>query len=818
MYKYHKILNRYNVNNELKEIMNYPLTIATAPMGYGKSTAVREFLSLNKIEHIWIPLNESAKNTGYFWSLLINRISEVNKKLGNILDGLGFPQDSMQKTRIMDTLISYSPDKDFILVLDDYQFSENDNLNGLLEMLAKQSIPNLHLVIISRYLLKIDLTELIVKNLVYKIDQNTFRFNDKDVQQYFSNMSISINKEKINQIQNIADGWVAALYLIYRGLYDGIPLENITAIQDLLKNALYEHYNSETKKALCALSVINNFTIELAVYSTGIESIRDIIDDLCRENAFIQLDLRTNTYTIHNVFRSFLKNEANKVGIDIKEICRNAGNWYLQKHDIDQAFYYLFLGEDYISMLKELERPSLYIKANDRPMMFYYFNSIPKTDKDNHPIAYLKFILMFIITGDKKLGIELLKQFENEMPYKNYKEQEELEIRAAIHLIKVFLSFNNLELMLQHTDSVLNLLKGNASIISSHQGPFSFGSPHLTYIYYKESGSFKKIAEMPLEKYAKASGGAGLGSEALCSAEYALETGDFNQVEVNALRTIYQARPKNQTSMVVCATFTIARLYLYQNKYQEALQMLNDLNDEVSSNIESILLNTYDLCLGYIYACTGDYEKIPSWIKKGDMSMNSLLMQGAVFSYVVYGKALILSKKWSKSEALCETFNSYFSIFNNQLGFLHNYIHLSIAVFKRGNIEKSIIWLKKALFIGQADNIVMPFAENGCNLLPILKYFNKCDEIDMEYISKLTLLCTNYSDIISKPSFHNNLLTSRETEILKLIAKGMSRSEISKKLFISTATVRTHIQNIYIKLEVNKKSDALSKASQFNII
>lgn len=818
MYKNPKILHRYIVNNELKEIINYPLTIVTAPMGYGKSTAVRDFLSIYKINHIWLSLNESSKNTGYFWSQLVQSISEVNNKLGNILYGFGFPQDSMQTTRIIDTLISFVPDKNFILVMDDYQFAENDNLNNFLKSLAKQKIPNFHFVIISRYLLKIDLVELIVKNMIYKIDQSTFRFSDSEVKQYFSNMSMIISKEKINQIQEIADGWVAALYLIYRGLKDGLPLENITAIQDLLKNALYEHYNYETKRTLCALSVINNFTLELAIYSTGIESIKDIIDDLCRENAFIHFDLKTMVYTIHNVFCSFLKNESDKMGLNIKEICQHAGNWYLQKHDINQSFYYLFLAEDYVSMLKELERPSLYIKANDRPMMFYYFDSMPKTDKDNHPIACLKFILMFIITGDKKRGFELLKQFENEMPYKKYKEQEELEIRAAIHLIKVFLSFNNLELMIQHTDNVLKLLKGNASIISSHQGPFSFGSPHLTYIYYKEAGTFKKIAEMPLEKYAKASGGAGLGSEALCSAEYALETGNFNSVEVNALKTIYQARTKNQTSMVVCATLTLARLYLYQNKYLEALTLLNNLNEEVSSNIESILLNTFDLCSGYIYACTGAYEKIPNWVKKGNMSVNSLLIQGAVFSYVVYGKALILSQDWSKTEALCETFNSYFNIFNNQLGYLHNYIHLSIACYKRGNIEKARLWLTKSLYIGQADNIVMPFAENGSNLLPILRYIDQNDGIDMDYILKIILLCTKYTNLILNSSFYNSILTSRETEILKLISMGMSRSEISKELFISTATARTHIQNIYLKLEVNKKSDAIKKATKLKII
>jgi DNA-binding NarL/FixJ family response regulator len=55
-------------------------------------------------------------------------------------------------------------------------------------------------------------------------------------------------------------------------------------------------------------------------------------------------------------------------------------------------------------------------------------------------------------------------------------------------------------------------------------------------------------------------------------------------------------------------------------------------------------------------------------------------------------------------------------------------------------------------------------------------------------------------------------LTERETEILQLLAKGLRYKEISDQLFISVATVRTHIHNIYEKLQVQSRTDALNKA------
>ena len=54
-------------------------------------------------------------------------------------------------------------------------------------------------------------------------------------------------------------------------------------------------------------------------------------------------------------------------------------------------------------------------------------------------------------------------------------------------------------------------------------------------------------------------------------------------------------------------------------------------------------------------------------------------------------------------------------------------------------------------------------------------------------------------------------LTTRENEVLLLLAKGMNREEIAAKLFISPETVKMHIKNMYRKLKAKNKVDALIK-------
>lgn len=55
-------------------------------------------------------------------------------------------------------------------------------------------------------------------------------------------------------------------------------------------------------------------------------------------------------------------------------------------------------------------------------------------------------------------------------------------------------------------------------------------------------------------------------------------------------------------------------------------------------------------------------------------------------------------------------------------------------------------------------------------------------------------------------------LSLRENEILELLSKGLRYKEIADTLFLSTETVRTHIRNIYEKLQVNSRMEAINKA------
>jgi NarL family two-component system response regulator LiaR len=64
----------------------------------------------------------------------------------------------------------------------------------------------------------------------------------------------------------------------------------------------------------------------------------------------------------------------------------------------------------------------------------------------------------------------------------------------------------------------------------------------------------------------------------------------------------------------------------------------------------------------------------------------------------------------------------------------------------------------------------------------------------------------------------SEILSERESEILKLVAMGMSNKEIAEKLFLSERTIKAHLTNIFNKLNVASRSEAIVKGLQWRLV
>lgn len=71
---------------------------------------------------------------------------------------------------------------------------------------------------------------------------------------------------------------------------------------------------------------------------------------------------------------------------------------------------------------------------------------------------------------------------------------------------------------------------------------------------------------------------------------------------------------------------------------------------------------------------------------------------------------------------------------------------------------------------------------------------------------------------VSEPKEDRWNLSKREHEILQLMAEGYSNQEIADKIFVSVSTVKTHGSNLFMKLDVQRRTQAIKKAKELKII
>jgi len=91
-------------------------------------------------------------------------------------------------------------------------------------------------------------------------------------------------------------------------------------------------------------------------------------------------------------------------------------------------------------------------------------------------------------------------------------------------------------------------------------------------------------------------------------------------------------------------------------------------------------------------------------------------------------------------------------------------------------------------------------------------------KIETVVVEKEVYITRNENFVLNTSLIAQLELSKRELEILSLMAQGHSNDEIAKKIFVSLSTVKTHNQNLFVKLDVKRRTQAIEKAKRLNLI
>jgi LuxR family maltose regulon positive regulatory protein len=152
---------------------------------------------------------------------------------------------------------------------------------------------------------------------------------------------------------------------------------------------------------------------------------------------------------------------------------------------------------------------------------------------------------------------------------------------------------------------------------------------------------------------------------------------------------------------------------------------------------------------------------------------------------------------------------------------------LSLVCKGQGKDAEALSLLKRSLDLARPGEWIQPFIEPGPPMADLLNRLEKKDADD--FTGKiLTALNESQSQVSTAdvPPGHKiphlqalvEPLTNRELDILELLAERLQTKEIAEKKFISPETVKSHLKNIYQKLGVSNRREAVVKAKSLGII
>jgi LuxR family transcriptional regulator, maltose regulon positive regulatory protein len=308
----------------------------------------------------------------------------------------------------------------------------------------------------------------------------------------------------------------------------------------------------------------------------------------------------------------------------------------------------------------------------------------------------------------------------------------------------------------------------------------------------------------------------------VCMAEIECMRTDFEEALVK-IKIAYNVSKNFSNSSYKVWVRLIYSLILFGLGDNTGIQkLLNEIDDIIKQNTVSPSARAIYIDMqGKLLIEQHEFEKAGNYFKENGISPDkkiTYLEDRGYFSFVLL---LITESRFKEAEKIL----SELQTMTQAAKWIETLIIVKIvyAIFYKhtGNKEKAVANLFEALEYAADENILMPFIYYHDRIKDLLTEVFKIQATTKTIIpKKLTdklKLAIEKREKLKTINFESGL-SNRELDTLKLIAEDLSNQEIADKLFISLNTAKTHVRNILLKLEVENRSQAVSKAKEFGMI
>lgn len=798
------------LNKKLKGILSAPVTVVEAPSGYGKTTAVRDYLRDNLPKSTplyWWNAEEEA--IGHSWTRLCRELERIDPLVGKQLLSAGFPR-LLSAWEIGEAISSIRCDSQAVLVLDDFHFMQKELPRTVMSALLSYAGTKLHLVIITQTTRPFPIS-FFEQVRVHYIRTSDLRLNTEDVRQYCRLCGVSISENEAGQLYEYTEGWIVALYLTVLQMQRGEGLSPGLSILQLMENIVWKNMNTQGKNLFFHIALFSEVTIEQICFLLQADSLPEDMFALLEETPFVRYEPEERRYVPHAILREMLLRRLKTADARTTFSCYSrAGAWYARAGEILHALSCFFKIRDYDAILS-LPLTGLTMAQIDgvhfTQLAAVLLADCPVQVKAKHPISLLRIAYTFIGADKREQAQALLGEIKILIGEVGDK-AEEKALWGEWILVSAYLEFPDIVKMEPILNKAAEIIGGRCRTLTAGE-PFAFGLP-LMIFFHRTPGRLKEEIQAlsSVMNLLSMLTGVKCGADVQLKAEAALYRGCLSEAELLSYQAAYLAGGSNQWTVRAGTVNLMAQLAVKRGSNNNLSQYVKELEEIVGT--DTICPFAIQMLRTDYYMWLGLTELIPEWIKNGRTAIPVAPSWVKIYLSYYHLGILLQEEEYIRLLGTAEAAIPECRESGYLIAEIYMYIIAAMGYFKTGQREKAFSYVKEALGRAIPDGLYLPFMEFKCMLGNLIeKAFSELGErMPEEIASSGEVMGDNWKLLIRLSSESGTLpygLTEREMEVATLAAKGMSNKEIASKLFITEATVKFHLHTVFSKLGIDRR-------------
>jgi LuxR family transcriptional regulator, maltose regulon positive regulatory protein len=839
------VIRRKNVEGKLKLLAGYKLAIVTAPAGYGKTTAVADFLVKEAMEYAWFSIDDADNDPVRFWRYLTASVASCLKQeeLSKISINQELVSSNITTELLIDELCKVTDH--IVLVLDDYHLIHNEIILKSVAYFIKYMPPCLSMVILSR---KEDneLSMLRSRETAISLGIRELSFDFDETAELFMQRGIKLNSEAISVLGQCTEGWAAGLVAASFSINESVSISAAVEafsgkdrnIDRILDNEVFEHWPQEVKSFLLYTSFLDKLSGPLCGKVTGNEKCSELLKILAENNSFvISMDQENRWYRYHHLFQTFLlgRLEAEPASIQ-RSLYSLAGQWYQENDLIQDAIGCFIKAEEYEKAFILIRRVYLTMVQNGELTLWRkWMEKIPEElrESDVRTCAGLSWIFTMQNQAEKaEIWADKAQScFDRIKDGLDKKEKDYLKVHIAV-------TYMNSSIFRMDIDKVLHYYKQireeeiYTPLIIGEMNP---GEPNLLNTAYGFKGRLNKIfigySDM-LNELSKLIGDyTSYILIALAEAHY--ERGNRRTVYEMLVKNMGQITGLKNPGIIVPCFIALAKEKKARGDLDGAFAIIESGKKLLSENSRSVWNYLFDIFSASLYIEKGDVEGASQYIETDRLRIFDTLSTSREAEYIVFARYLMLTKKTDESLILLNRLDDFAEKENRLFSRIEILCLLAINYSMQEDHMNSMFSLHRALELGVPEGYVRTFVDELEPMVEVLKKYRSMTKLteNTEYapyaknLLKLTREAVKLQRAVKSPSDISTqgaktsgiTFSDRELEVLRHFVDELTNQEMAELLCITVRTVKFHNAHIYKKLGVKNRSEAVIKARKIGL-